>query len=117
MSTSIWSIMIVVICSFLGALGSLYLKRGANRLSSNIRFVIFNINLIKGILIYGIATIAFIPALKFGELSVLYPFVALTYIWAILLSKKYLKEKINYFKWIGVILIIIGVTFIGLGSG
>jgi uncharacterized membrane protein len=58
----------------------------------------------------------FIPALKGGDLSVLYPFVALAYIWVSLLSVKFLGEKMNKFKWLGIALIIIGVSFIGIGS-
>ena len=65
---------------------------------------------------YGISTILFIPALKGGELSVLYPFVALAYIWVSLLSVKFLGEKMNKVKWLGIALIILGVSFIGLGS-
>ena len=74
-----------------------------------------NYNLFAGVALYGAGTVLFIPALKGGDLSVLYPFVALVYIWVSLLSVKFLGEKMNKFKWAGVALIIIGVTFIGLG--
>ena len=66
--------------------------------------------------LYELATIVFIPALRGGELSVLYPFISLSYVWVSLLSIKILKEKMNSFKWMGVALIIIGVSFIGFGS-
>ena len=36
--------------------------------------------------------------LKGGDLSILYPFVALTYIWVSLLSVKFLGEKMNLIK-------------------
>ena len=75
-----------------------------------------NYHLFGGVILYALGTIFFIPALKGGDLSVLYPFVALGYIWVSLLSVKFLGEKMNKFKWIGISLIIIGVTFIGLGS-
>ena len=75
-----------------------------------------NYHLFGGVGLYAIGTILFIPALKGGELSVLYPFVALNYIWVSLLSVKFLGEKMNRFKWLGIALIIIGVSFIGLGS-
>ena len=65
---------------------------------------------------YALGTVLFIPALKGGDLSILYPFVALTYIWVSLLSVKFLGEKMNFMKWMGISLIIVGVSFIGIGS-
>jgi len=59
----------------------------------------------------------FIPALKGGDLSILYPFVSVTYVWVALLSVRFLGEKMNKFKWIGIAMIILGVSFIGIGSG
>ena len=117
MTTSILAIIVINFCSILGALGALYLKKGTSTLSFSILSLIKNKNIIIGILIYAISTVFFIPALKFGDLSVLYPFVATTYVWGTIFSIKFLKEKMNIYKWIGLILIIIGVTFTGLGSG
>ena len=92
------------------------LKKAANTLKFNLMSIITNKYLIGGIILYGLATIVFIPALRGGELSVLYPFVSLTYIWVSLLSIKYLGERMSTIKWIGVALIIVGVSFIGIGS-
>jgi drug/metabolite transporter (DMT)-like permease len=75
-----------------------------------------NYNLFGAVALYAIGTALFIPALKGGELSVLYPIVALTYIWVSFLSVKFLGEKMNKLKWLGIALIILGVSFIGLGS-
>jgi len=69
-----------------------------------------------GIALYAVGTALFIPALKGGDLSILYPFVSVTYVWVALLSVKYLGEKMNKYKWAGITLIILGVTFIGIGS-
>ncbi|MCH8312753.1 MAG: EamA family transporter [Nitrospinae bacterium] len=78
--------------------------------------IIKNYNLLIGIFFYAIATLIFIPALKFGELSVLYPFVATVYIWTTLFSIKFLNENMNKWKWFGIIFIILGVSLIGFGS-
>jgi uncharacterized membrane protein len=37
------------------------------------------------------------------------------YIWISILSVKYLKEKMNAFKWAGIGLIVVGAFLIGLG--
>ena len=57
-----------------------------------------------------------IIGLRGGELSVLYPLAATGYIWVSLLSVKLLKEKMSLFKWLGVSVIIAGITLIGLGA-
>ena len=106
----------MVLATLTGAFGPILLKKGSSRKLSNIGSLITNYYLIGGVSLYAIATIVFIPALKGGELSVLYPFVALTYVWVSLLSVKFLGEKMNLMKWFGITSIIIGVSFIGFGS-
>ena len=116
MTTQLWAIGLVVLATIVGALGPIYLKKASSKSLSNIKSLVTNYNLFIGLLFYAAGTILFIPALKGGELSVIYPFVALIYIWVSLLSVKFLGEKMNKFKWLGIALIIIGVIFIGFGS-
>jgi len=116
MATELWAMGLVVLASFGAALGPIFLKKGAIDFKFKLKALIQNRNLILGVAFYGLGTIIFIPALKGGELSVLYPLISLSYIWVSLLSSRMVGEKMNKFKWIGVALIIIGVSFIGLGS-
>ena len=116
METQLWSIGLVILATFVGAFGPILLKKASAKKLSKIKSLATNYHLFGGVSLYAIGTLLFIPALKGGDLSVLYPFVALSYIWVSLLSIKFLGEKMNKFKWIGIGLIIIGVTFIGLGS-
>lgn len=116
MATQLWAIALVIIASLVGAFGPIYMKKGAKKFRFNLKDLVTNYSLIFGVFCYGLATIIFIPALRGGELSVLYPFVSLSYIWVSILSVKLLKEKMNKFKWLGILIIIIGVSFIGFGS-
>ena len=116
MKTRLWSIILVILASLVGAFGPILLKKASAKRLSNISSLIINYHLFGGVALYGIGTILFIPALKGGDLSVLYPFVALSYVWVSFLSVKFLGEKMNKIKWIGIALIIIGVTLIGIGS-
>ena len=116
MATQLWAIGIVILATIIGAFGPILLKKASAKKLSSISSLATNYHLFGGVALYAIGTILFIPALKGGDLSVLYPFVALVYIWVSLLSVKFLGEKMNKFKWIGIALIIMGVTFIGLGS-
>ncbi|MBI2653666.1 EamA family transporter [Candidatus Woesearchaeota archaeon] len=116
MATQIWAIMLVITATLTGAFGPILLKRASAKKLSKISSLMKNYHLFGGVALYTAGTLLFIPALKGGDLSVLYPFVALTYIWVSLLSVKFLGEKMNKVKWIGIALIILGVTFIGVGS-
>ena len=57
--------------------------------------------LIAGYTLYGINTLMLVLALREGELSMLYPIIALTYVWVTLLSYLLLKEKSNFYKNVG----------------
>jgi len=117
LSTSLSAIGLVVFATFIGAVGAVYFKFGAKKLS----FIVFdqlkNWELMLGVLFYGLSTVFFIWGLKGGELTVLYPFVALTYVWVIIFSVYWLKEIMNMYKWLGIAGILIGVILIGLGGG
>jgi len=100
-------IILSLISSIIGAIGAIYLKKATNN-------NIFNKELIIGIILYILGIAIFIPALHFGELSILYPIISLSYVWVALLSKRIFKEEISQKNWFGIILIIVGVFFITL---
>src|SRR3989344_9067509 len=116
MATQLWAIGLVIFATLIGAFGPILLKKASEKKLSRISSLMANYHLFGGVSLYAVGTMIFIPALKGGELSVLYPFVALVYVWVSLLSVKFLGEKMNKYKWIGIFLIILGVSFIGLGS-
>lgn len=116
MATQLWAIGLVISATLIGAFGPILLKKASAKKLSTIKSLFTNYHLFGGVALYAVGTLLFIPALKGGDLSVLYPFVALAYVWVSLLSVKFLGEKMNRLKWAGIALIIIGVTFIGFGS-
>ena len=116
MTTQLWAIVLVILATLVGSYGPILLKKASAKKLSKISSLATNYHLFGGVALYAVGTLLFIPALKGGELSVLYPFVSLSYIWVSLLSIKFLGEKMNKFKWLGIALIIVGVTFIGIGS-
>ena len=103
--------LLVFIASILGAFGALYLKKASSNFKISLSQV-KNKNLIIGLFFYGISTLIFLTALNFGELSIIYPLVSLTYVWVVLLSHFKLHETLNKFKILGVFLIVLGVSFI-----
>ena len=116
MPTELWAVGLVVLGTIVGSFGPILLKKGSKKFSLNPKLLIKNYHIISGTGLYILGTILFIAALRGGELSILYPLVSVTYIWVSFLSIKFLKEKMNKYKWLGILLIIIGVTFIGIGA-
>lgn len=116
MTTQLWAIGLVVLGCLIGGFGPIFLKKSSKIFSLNPFKMIRNKNLIIGLALYAISTIIFIPALKGGELSVLYPIVSTAYVFVSFYSMWLLKEKMNKLKWFGIFFIILGVTFIGLGA-
>lgn len=116
MAAELWAIGLVVFATIIGAFGPIFMKRGSKKFRLNFKDLITNYELMLGIGFYGLATILFVPALRGGDLSVLYPFISLSYIWVSLLSSRLVNEKMNKVKWLGILFIIIGVSLIGLGS-
>ena len=107
---SLLAILLVLISTLIGASGAVLLKKGSKRIS------ITNFYLIFGLFLYALSTVFYIAALKIEQLSVLYPILSVGYIWISLFSIKFLNEEMNFNKVIGILLIILGVIFIGVGS-
>ena len=54
--------------------------------------------------------------LKKADLSLVFPFMALNFVWVTILSSVFLHEPIFWNKWVGIALIVIGVASIGRGA-
>jgi len=105
-----FAIGLVLISTVTGAFGSLLFKKGSKRIR------VTNKDLIFGFMLYVMAAVTYIVALKRERLSVLYPLVSLAYMWICILSVYFLHEKMNSLKWLGIVAIVIGVSFIGIGA-
>ena len=46
----------------------------------------------------------------------LVPLASLNYIWTAILAQYYLNEKMNVWKWAGILAIFVGLAFIGIGD-
>jgi len=63
-----------------------------------------------------LGAVLMITAFKGGEVSVLYPIVATSYIWVSLMSAYFFGDSLTLLRWAGVFVIITGIVFIGVGS-
>lgn len=109
------SVGITVLCTVLGAAGQVFIKLGAAQLgqSSSPVAMVTNPLLLGGYALYGLMTALFVFALRDEELSILYPIIALTYVWVTGLSLWLFRESFNLAKAAGVVTIVVGVSVLG----
>lgn len=102
--------------ALLGATGQIMLKK-----SSGVEFTIAglltNWPFFAFAILYGIAVIIQFFAYRLGgDVSVIYPVVSLSYVFAALFAWYFLGEHITVWTIIGITCIMIGLTFIGFGA-
>jgi len=116
---------LVFLCTLVGAAAQILLKQGTSSLPAgglagvvgNIPAVLGNLPLWAGYICYGANTFMLVMALRRGHLSVLYPIIALTFVWVTILSPRFFPgDHLNGWKVLGVGMIVAGVSLIGKGS-
>ena len=108
--------LLVLLASFIGSFGAVFLKSGAQKLHFGLRYLFFNPQLVAGVILFLTSSGFYIMGLKRGEVSVLYPMVSLGNVWTLLWSRLFFKEPLTRAKMMGVFMILVGVLFIGLGA-
>ncbi len=114
MNPETYGFALAAVSTVIGSIGALLLKMAAGQSWKQPFRLLFKTPLLLGLGCYGIAALLFVSALRFGELSFLYPIAGLSYVWITLLSLVILHEKIKPYQWLGICLIITGVVLIGM---
>ena len=111
MTTEIIAILIVIFGTMVGATGAFLIKKSSG-IKLNIKKLLKDKILILGIIIYALSPIFNIIAFQWGDLTVLYPLITFTYVWSSLLAVKFLGERMNIYKWTGILLLMVGAVFV-----
>jgi uncharacterized membrane protein len=111
------AVLLSLFCAVLSAVGQTFFKMGAAQVSTQYADWLLNLKVLLGMGIYGTSAVLFIVALKYGRLSILYPIIATSYVWVTLLAYYVFGETVTYVNWIGIAMIVAGVTLITLKGG
>lgn len=114
MNTPFSSMVWVTVGSFIGSLGAVGLKAGANHLEFNIPSLLKNWKLAAGLGLYLVSTVFFVKGISHGEISVLFPLVSLGYVWTTIWSKLFFDEAMTRVKLTGLGLILAGCALLNL---
>ncbi len=115
MTTPISSMALVLVASFIGSFGAVFLKAGSNR-ANGIWTLLVNPRLALGVFLYLVSTVFYLMGIRHGELSVLYPMVSLGYVFTLLWSRRIFKEAFTREKLLGLSLVLLGIVLLGLGN-
>lgn len=114
-STPLSSILLVFFGSVLGSIGMVFLKKASAHLHKGFLHII-NVNAALGVGLFLLSSVFYIKGISQGQLSVLYPMVSLSYVWAIVWAKLFFHEQFTKQKFVGLGLVLVGVICVGLGS-
>ncbi len=111
------AIIIMVFCTIFTSLGQIFWKLGVGNLRLSNLLTFLNPFFLLGFVSYGTGAILMILAFRRGELSVLYPIVATSYVWVSLISPYLFPDDfMNAWKWAGVLMILVSVSVLGWGN-
>ena len=108
--TKVWAFALVILTTLLTTTAQFFLKTSVGMLPR------LTIPLLAGVALYALGSVVMILAFKGGEVSVLYPVIATSYIWVALVARFLLHEEVHLLRWIGIVVIVAGISVIGLAS-
>ena len=113
--------LLVFCCTLLGAGAQVLIKMNAGSLrvdtpASFISSLLHSWLLLLGFSLYGGSTVLLVLALRHGHLSLLYPVIALTFVWVTILSVMIFHDSMNGLKLTGITIIVSGVAILGKGG-
>jgi len=116
MKTKSWAIGLVMFTTLLTSAAQIFFKYAANNLSFSLEGTLLNTPLWIGVCCYGLGAIFMIISFRGGEVTVLYPIFATSYVWVIMLSSVLFGETITLVKVLAIIVIIGGISLISFGG-
>lgn len=126
MSKTMVNVIMLFISIGLAVGGQLTMKVGMNRVGEItaerlenpvelIGDVIKSVWAIVGIFLYAVSSVFWLVVLSRVPISVAYPIVAIGYVFVVFFSRFVFHEEVKLIAWIGLVLIVLGVSLTALG--
>ena len=115
--TPMSSIVLIIIAAVFSSVGQVFYKYAGNRLDGTLMSFIANPYVYIGVLCYGVGFVFMLKALLKGQVTVIYPMMATSFIWVSIMSPIIFKtDSMSLGKWIGIGIIILGVYLVTKGG-
>lgn len=117
------SLLLILAAVVAGITGQLSLKMGMNHAGTidgsslahpveTLRNVVRSPMVWVGLALYGLGAVAWLIVLSRLDLSFAYPFIALSYAITPILACRLLDEPVSGLRWLGIVVIILGVVIV-----
>lgn len=111
------AIILIILCTLFTSAGQILWKMGLANSDIHHILTFLNLPFLLGFGSYGIGLLLMLLAFKHGELSVLFPIIATSYVWVSFASPYFFStDSMNIWKWVGVILIVMSVSILGIAN-
>ena len=122
--SSTWRVMGIMLLAVLAlSVGEALMARGMKQSAggvggwwTEVRGVIGNGHVLAGTALLVVYLLLSMLALRTADLSFVLPLTALSYPLGALLSQYYLHEPVNWVRWLGTLVITMGVAIVGFGD-
>ena len=118
---------VVIIAALAAAIGESLLSFGMRRYGSMdlaepshwfvlVTSVVRNPYVFLGVVFLAVFFFLYLAALSWADLSFVLPLTAVSYLFAALLAKFFLKEEVTWQRWAGTFVIVIGIALVAFGG-
>ncbi|HEX9396339.1 MAG TPA: EamA family transporter [Burkholderiales bacterium] len=108
MSVITIGVLLVMLCGIIEGVAQLFFKKSALDPAAKRRWVA------AGIALFILQALVYTGALQFVEISTAFPIASISYVVVAILSRLHLEEPVTGRRWIGVGLIMVGVTLLAV---
>jgi drug/metabolite transporter (DMT)-like permease len=116
---------VILIATFSAAVGEVLMSYGMRKSgevdltvpsqwADLILSVVRNPYVMVGVVMLAVFFFLYLASLSWDDISYVMPLTAMSFIFVALMARFILKEDISWYRWIGTILIVIGIAFVGL---
>ncbi len=108
--------LLMILSTLFTSVGQLLWKAGAAKINFLQLGSFFNLPFLLGTISYLLGILLVLLAFKNGDLSLLYPIMAASYVWVSIASPFFFQaDQMNLYKWLGVAVIIFSIILLGWG--
>jgi uncharacterized membrane protein len=109
-------IFLTLLAALVSSFAQLMFKRSVKRIDTlaHLFGLLRNRGVLLGLLGYGVGFLLYLVALSGGELSLVYPIFASSFIFVTLLSATLLRERITLIRAVGVLLVFAGIAIVAI---
>jgi len=113
------TVLIIAVAALCAAIGEAFIAKGMKQMGDASLLGFWksiphfaNPWVIAGVILTTVFFVLFSWSLSWADLSFVQPLTALSFVFGVLIARGWLGETISWWRWAGVAIIIIGVTFV-----